>query len=388
MIGQYRKLLRCHHADLEFTDGAIRVIAKMALERGTVARELSAVVEAVLEPILFETEALGYHPDHGAAGAGRRARMLTLRTARSRPVDDPARQAGEGVKVERIAATRAGSISRRLGVEPNLGTGSGVFPRPSGRRVVHVGAWIMGTSYGQFVKYPRTPHLFGSSGTDDDKHLDDAESARFLADPSLIVEEKLDGTNVGIHFSPGGVLALQCRGHLITEAMHPQYDLLKQWAAVKRPALEAILEDRLILFGEWVHARHSVLYRRLPHYFFEFDLYDKRAGAFLDLERRLEILDGSGLQTVPVVHRGTLDRGGLSALIGPSRFDAEFENPLTGRTDALMEGLYLRTEAGGVVTGRAKFVRPEFVEKIKQSEHWQRRAIVPNRLGDEADIWS
>jgi hypothetical protein len=246
----------------------------------------------------------------------------------------------------------------------------------------------MGSSHGEFVKYPRTPHLFGSRGTDDDKHLDDAESARFLADGSLIVEEKLDGTNVGVHFSADGAMALQCRGHLITEGMHPQYDLLKQWAAVKRPTLEAMLEDRLILFGEWVYARHSVSYRRLPHYFFEFDIYDKRAGAFLDLERRLEILVGTGLQTVPVVHRGTLDRDRLSALIGPSRFDAEFENPLTGRTDGLMEGLYLRTEADGVVTGRAKFVRPEFVEKVRRSEHWQHRAMIPNRLAEGADIWS
>ena len=55
----------------------------------------------------------------------------------------------------------------------------------------------MGTSRDEFVKYPRTPHLFGSRGTDDDKHLGEAESDRFLADPSLIVEEKLDGTNVG-----------------------------------------------------------------------------------------------------------------------------------------------------------------------------------------------
>lgn len=245
----------------------------------------------------------------------------------------------------------------------------------------------MGTSHGEFVKYPRTPHLFGSRGTDDDKHLDDAESARLLADGSLIVEEKLDGTNVGVHFSAAGAMALQCRGHLIAEGMHPQYDLLKQWAAVKRPTLEAMLEDRYILFGEWVYARHSVFYRRLPHYFFEFDIYDKRAGAFLDLERRLGILEGTGLQTVPLVHRGPLDREGLSTLIGPSLFDSQFENPLTGRTDGLMEGLYLRTEAGGVVTGRAKFVRPEFVERVKQSEHWQHRAMVPNRLDDSADIW-
>jgi hypothetical protein len=246
----------------------------------------------------------------------------------------------------------------------------------------------MGSSYGEFVKYPRTPHLFGSRGTDDDKHLGEAESLRFLAEASLIVEEKLDGTNVGIHFTPDGDLALQCRGHLITEGMHPQYDLFKQWAAVKQPVLRATLEDRFILFGEWVHARHSVHYRRLPHYFFEFDIYDKQSEQFLSLERRLALLEGTGLHTVPVLHTGSLDRDRLSALIGPSQFDSAFDNPITNRTDNLMEGLYLRTEARGIVTGRAKFVRPEFVEKLKQSEHWQHQAMTANRLEEGADLWS
>ncbi len=109
-----------------------------------------------------------------------------------------------------------------------------------------------------FVKYPRTPHLFGSMGTDDDKHLDEADSARFIADASLIVEEKIDGTNVGIHFTSEGEMVLQCRGHLITEGMHPQYDLFKQWTVVKRFVLEQRLEDRFILFGEWMYARHSI----------------------------------------------------------------------------------------------------------------------------------
>ena len=75
----------------------------------------------------------------------------------------------------------------------------------------------MGTSHGDFTKYPRTPHLFGSKGTDDDKHLGEVESNEFIADDSLIVEEKIDGTNVGIHFSIDGEMVLQCRGHLITE---------------------------------------------------------------------------------------------------------------------------------------------------------------------------
>ena len=59
----------------------------------------------------------------------------------------------------------------------------------------------VGASRDDFMKFPRTPHLFGSRGTDDDKHLGQKESLDFIADPSLIVEEKLDGTNVGVHFT-------------------------------------------------------------------------------------------------------------------------------------------------------------------------------------------
>ena len=246
----------------------------------------------------------------------------------------------------------------------------------------------MGASRDDFVKYPRTPHLFGSRGTDDDKHLSDAESAQFVADASLIVEEKLDGTNVGIHFTSAGRMVLQCRGHEITTGMHAQYDLVKQWTMGKRPILEIMLEDRYILFGEWLYARHSVHYRRLPHFFFEFDIYDKQEAQFLDLAARLTMLEGTGVFTVPVVHRGSATLEELQALIGPSGYDSLFENPNTGRTDNLMEGVYLRTEANGQVTGRAKLVRPEFVEKVKQSEHWQHQALVPNLLAPDAEIWS
>jgi hypothetical protein len=121
--------------------------------------------------------------------------------------------------------------------------------------------------------------------------------------------------------------------------------------------------------------------------FFEFDIYDKDVGQFLDLATRLRMLDGTGLQTVPVVHRGSVTADELQSLIGPSDFDIAFENPVTGKTDNLMEGLYVRTEADGFVTGRAKLVRPEFVEKLKQSEHWQHQKMIPNLLEDGADIW-
>lgn len=57
LIQQFRKLVRFHGADLMFTDAAVKEIAKIALERGTGARGLRAVVEETLEEVLFDVEA-------------------------------------------------------------------------------------------------------------------------------------------------------------------------------------------------------------------------------------------------------------------------------------------------------------------------------------------
>jgi len=57
LIQQFRKLVRFHGADLAFTDAATREIARIALARATGARGLRAVIEEVLEGVLFEVEA-------------------------------------------------------------------------------------------------------------------------------------------------------------------------------------------------------------------------------------------------------------------------------------------------------------------------------------------
>ncbi|OJW07455.1 MAG: ATP-dependent protease ATP-binding subunit ClpX [Planctomycetales bacterium 71-10] len=56
LIDQYRKLLMYRHARLDFTPGAIRAIAGLAHDHGTGARGLRAIVERVLEPVLFDPE--------------------------------------------------------------------------------------------------------------------------------------------------------------------------------------------------------------------------------------------------------------------------------------------------------------------------------------------
>lgn len=60
LLAQYRKLLKYRHADLRFTDGAVQEIARLAHERGTGVRGLRAIVERVLENILFDPQPVTY----------------------------------------------------------------------------------------------------------------------------------------------------------------------------------------------------------------------------------------------------------------------------------------------------------------------------------------
>ncbi len=88
-----------------------------------------------------------------------------------------------------------------------------------------------------------------------------------------------------------------------------------------------MLADRYLLFGEWLYARHTVYYRQLPHYFFEFDIFDKEEGIFLDLAGRQKLLAGTGIVTVPVIHQGSISERKLAELIGASLFASEFCHP-------------------------------------------------------------
>ncbi|ALE92299.1 ATP-dependent Clp protease ATP-binding subunit ClpX [Arthrobacter alpinus] len=54
LIKQYQKMFVLDGVDLEFDDGALEAIADQALARGTGARGLRAILEEVLQPVMFE----------------------------------------------------------------------------------------------------------------------------------------------------------------------------------------------------------------------------------------------------------------------------------------------------------------------------------------------
>ncbi|HMM73809.1 MAG TPA: RNA ligase family protein, partial [Rhodocyclaceae bacterium] len=64
-----------------------------------------------------------------------------------------------------------------------------------------------------FFRFPHTPHLawLGPDAPRDDKVLAPAE-ARALLSGEVVVEEKLDGANLGLSLAPDGSLRAQNRG--------------------------------------------------------------------------------------------------------------------------------------------------------------------------------
>ena len=254
-------------------------------------------------------------------------------------------------------------------------------------------------------KYPRTRHLVGSRLQLGDEDLDATPMAE-LKGRHVVIEEKIDGANCGVSFGPDGGLLLQSRGHyLMGGPRERQFDLLKQWAGAMAERLLERLDDRFVMYGEWMYAKHSVFYDALPHYFMEFDVLDTQTGEFLDTPRRADLLAGLPVRAVRVLFAGEFPgEEYLRALVGPSHFITP-DAPVQFRDDVarlgwdveravrqtdlsgVMEGLYVKVEESGAVTERYKFVRAEFLQTVTADGHWQDRPLIPNRLADGAELF-
>lgn len=251
----------------------------------------------------------------------------------------------------------------------------------------------------KMLKYPRTRHLEGSRQQLGDEDLAVVPFSEIKNLP-IVVEEKVDGANCALSFDSDGNLLLQSRGHyLIGGAREKHFDLFKQWGTVQQQLFWNVLRDRYIVYGEWVYAKHTIFYDRLPHYFMEFDVFDRKNEIYLDTPSRRELLAPLPTASVPVLTTGRFERlSDLTSLIGPSHYISEnhletmrryceengiYVEETTRQTDPspLMEGLYIKREENGQVVGRYKYIRERFLQTVLESEsHWLNRPIVPNIL--------
>ena len=264
---------------------------------------------------------------------------------------------------------------------------------------------------GALLKYPRTPHLQGSRLQPGDSDADQTPW-RDLVGQHIVVEEKLDGANCAVSFDAAGQLRLQSRGHWLdvhrSGGRERQFNAFKQWARAHEAAFLAVLEDQYVMYGDWLYAKHSVYYDALPHWFCEFDVYDRVQQRFLGTRARHALLRDLPVASVPVLYAGAAPPrfAPIEALVGPSlACSASWRNSFEAtvareqlnldlcwqQTDRAgqSEGLYLKVEHAGQVAARYKYVRPGFVQTIVDSgSHHSTRPIVPNGLRAGVDLFA
>jgi hypothetical protein len=258
----------------------------------------------------------------------------------------------------------------------------------------------------KIYKYPRTRHIEGSRLQVGD--LADDKPIKELAGQHLIVEEKLDGANSAVSFDRDGNLLLQSRGlFLLGGGRERHFALFKTWAAAHALRFHDVLGHRYVMYGEWMYAKHTVFYDRLPHYFLEFDVLDRETEVFLNTAERRSLLGGLPVMPVPVVHEGELTSvDQINAMVRPTPYKSgRWRDALetaavqsNSRPDMVLqqtedsdlaEGLYIKLEDARCVQDRFKFVRWDFHQAIQASDgHWHDRPILPNALTDGVDIFA
>jgi hypothetical protein len=231
------------------------------------------------------------------------------------------------------------------------------------------------------IKLPRTLHIEGS-GLSSTKDPEVVQFAK-LAGEFLTVEEKLDGTGVSIFFDSQLQPQLWHRG---SPAAAKEFHRLHVWVGTYADDLFDILEDRYVLFGEWMLHKHNIFYDRLSTYFFESDIYDRKNEIWLSTFARNSLLSGRNfIRSVPVLAAFKPTKlSQLTDLVKRSMYQSEhwaevlwnksekegFElKELLSQCDRsdLAEGLYIKREDEKQVLGRYKYVRPEFVQGIINS---------------------
>jgi len=166
-------------------------------------------------------------------------------------------------------------------------------------------------------EFPRTRHLPYHPNAQRDDLVASEEEAHIVFDLTTFVEEKIDGSNVGICWhDKEEVFLVRNRDHILDKAYCKtqtssklQYRPVWNWAYDRKKQFQDINDifgEPVGVYGEWTYALHGRVYTHLPSYFIPFDIYVPSQRYFLATNKTREIFDQVGLPTTPLLYSGVL----------------------------------------------------------------------------------
>lgn len=106
---------------------------------------------------------------------------------------------------------------------------------------------------------------------------------------NIIVQEKLDGSNVGIAKIGGEILALTRAGYLANTSPYEQHHKFSDWVEKNARRFDALLSEGERLAGEWLLQAHGTRYKLEHEPFVVFDLMrGKERAVYAELKAMVE----------------------------------------------------------------------------------------------------
>lgn len=223
-----------------------------------------------------------------------------------------------------------------------------------------------------FQKFPRTHHLMAlGAESAEDVVMGKSDSSALLSLLSTMegscvtLEEKVDGANIGFSVDKEtGRICAQNRSHFVNSKSHTQFAPLHHFISTYEEDLRHVLQDgRRILFGEWMYAKHSIRYTRLPSMFIAFDIFDKSDQRFLSRQAFWKVMSSTSISMVPTIPTPSPPFTLSKILTTLRSLHSKF-------FDGQAEGVVLRLDCKDWLVDRAKVVRGDF---IAGNEHWAKR---------------
>lgn len=208
------------------------------------------------------------------------------------------------------------------------------------------------------IKYPRTPHLWWSPGSDADD-IGISESAPLVTSSDVVATIKYDGENTTVY--PDGT----CHARSANSGPHPS----RTWMRGEAARIGPLLPAQWRLCGENLYARHSIGYDDLESWFYAFSFWDHHGDepVAVDWDTTVEWAQLIDVPAVAVIYRGPFDRTALTDAFAPYASDHE--------------GYVVRDAApiaaSDFPTRIAKWVR---TNHVRTDRHWMFSNVTPNGL--------
>lgn len=216
--------------------------------------------------------------------------------------------------------------------------------------------------------YGHIAHLPGSRMGPSDHHCHEGQAriatlkARDRHD-HIVVQEKLDGSNVAVARLGERIVALTRAGYIASTSPYEQHHHFEKWAQRNQERFLAVLQEGERLCGEWLLQAHGTRYK-LPHEpFVAFDLMlaDKRT----PFDHFLARIAPGEFVTPHLIHRGgPLAIADALRLLGTYGFHGALD-PVEGavwRVERNEQSGPTGNERRLVVDFLVKYVRPDKVD--------------------------